>query len=92
MWLNIDLATRSGKPSSPPTSHMRSENEGIETGAIFKVRGQTLAQLRRERLAVESPKGQESRVSSAGLWIELRECDVRHGVWCARTQRNRYWK
>jgi len=71
---------------------MRSENEGSETGEIFEVRGQTLAPLRRERLAVESPKGQESRVSRAGLWIELRECDARHGVWCARTQRNGDWK
>lgn len=46
MWLNIDLATQSGKAGSPAMNNMRSENEGIETGGIFKVRGQTLAPLR----------------------------------------------
>lgn len=46
MWLNIDLATQSGKAGSPPMSNMRSENEGIVTGGIFKVRGQIVAPLR----------------------------------------------
>jgi hypothetical protein len=70
MGPNIDLATQSGKAWSPAMSNMRSENEGIETGGgEIRERGQAVAAVRRERLVVESWRGQAARVKRTDLWI-----------------------